>query len=338
MNTKIMRVVVTLFLNMLSISLITSTQVLAAEGLDLRPLINIRLNQLSESSQLVPEKALVTRRLVAPTEVSASAEYVSVGVALYPEFDRIPIVLEKVKFIRASFTVWTVAKDGTLGYTSFNDSGMSAFAHESGGTSGFVFTTASRTTITPNSPSGGSFRNVIVENVGAIYLSRKNLNFGSFPKWAYPKTDEGYQIDFAFDLEVTYNGITKRIVVNGDSGLTAKYLVSNKTPEIASIKPATGESAEVVATIGEDVRQFRMKWSSELGSLSEWQLILPPPTVQILSEGLAEWVLPEMPVSPARYYVLEWTPEPQFYVPQFPVYSPDTTVGIAEMAMKGLFP
>ncbi len=309
-----------------------------AQGLGFKSLMNIRIDQKSESSSLVPEIPLVTRRLVAPSGVAASAGFVSVAVALYPTFDGDPIVLDSVKFNRVSHWIWAVKKDGTLERTPFHDSSVSALAHESGATSGFVFTTASRASTEANSPPGGTFPGKTFDNVGAIYLSRKNLIFGAYPKWAIPKTEEGYQIDFAFDLDVTYNGITRNIIVDGDSGLTAKYLVSDKAPEIIGIKPATGESSEVITTSGEDVRQFRMKWASELGPLSNWQLILPPPTVQILSEGLAEWVLPDMPVSPNRFYVLEWTSEPQFYVPQFPVYSPDTTVGIAEMAMKGLFP
>lgn len=309
-----------------------------AQGLELRPLMNVRLNERSEAAQLVPEIPLVTRRLVAPSAMAGAATRISFAVALYPHFDREPIVLDSIKFKKVRHTIWRVKADGTLEYTPFNESSISALAHESGSTSGFVFTTASRSSTEPNSPSRGSLEDQTVNSVGAIYLSRKNMNFGPYPQWEVPGINEGYQMDVSFDVEVTYNGVTERIFVDGNSGLTAKYLVSEKTPEIIGIKPATDESAEVITTSGEDVRQFRMKWSSELGPLSSWQLILPPPTVQILSEGLAEWALPDMPVSPARYYVLEWTPEPQFYAPQFPVYSPDTTVGIAEMAMKGLFP
>lgn len=332
MKTRIKRVVITLFI--IATTIFGSTETFA-QTLKLRPVVNVRLDKYSESPSLVPEYPIITRRLVAPSRVMADAKYLSFGVALFPEVDGSPIGLTKVKFRRVSFQIWIVRSDGTLDYTSFSGNGLASFGHESGTNGGFIFTTATRNSVVPNSPSGGNFINATVNDVAAIYLSRMPMNFGPFPRWDIPKEGEGYQMDFKFDLDVTYGGVTRRIVVDGDDGLTAKFLVSDKMPEIIGMKPAISGEPEVITTKGEDVRQYRMKWSDTLRPQADWPYVTPPPTVQILLGGIAEWTLPEMPSTAQRFYVLEWTPEPQFYVPQYPVYSPDTEVALEELAKRG---
>lgn len=332
MKIKFMRVVITLIFVVLLVN-VSMGQV------TFRPLMNVTFDKPAESPVMVGDKPLVTRRIAAPSEKALTAAFVSFSAGLYPEIDGQPVVLDNVKFKRVSFTAWIVRKDGKLEYTGLDDVALVRFAHESNlAVNSGVFTTLSRETIAPNSPASGSFKNATVQNVGAIYLTRRNIHFGPAPYWPVPKLDEGYQMDFKFELEVTHLGVVQNVVIDGKNGLTAKYLVSDKTPEIVGLTAARSGSPEVVMTKGEDVRQFRMRWSENLGPGMVWQLILPPPTVEILQGGYANWVLPEMPATQSRYYVLEWTPDPQFHVPQYPIYNPDTTAGIEARIAAGNSP
>lgn len=308
-NILILRVVITLLF------LLTWVFSPARGELAFRSAVDMKADDQVLSSDLLPDRPLITRRLMVPSQIAPEKTFVSTGFGLYPYDDDVPVVLTSVKIRSIIVRILKVEPDGTMNSQNNNGIVMTVLVHEVPERNSCIFTTGSRFSSVPNSPAIGVSKTTTIKDVGSIYLTKFNIRFGDKPYMPYLKSGEAYQVEATFDMEVVHDSSTRRIEIGPAQGLAARYVVSDIMPQITAIRPAKDGSPEIVTVLGEDARLFRMKWSPTLSApITHWQLIIPPPTVTV-GEGISHWSLPDMADSLTRFYVLEWTGIPQFYSP-----------------------
>jgi len=288
--------------------LITFVQSALAGPIVTRPKLAIKSGQEVLWANLTPDQKTLKRLMIPPVAPSVPGAkpapvQIGTGIQLLFEKDGTPITLTSVMIEDLRFTWWILNADGTTSATNWYRKKITNFQHEGGPYALCVYTTQSRGSPTPNSPSSGPWTGQTVKNVASFYITRLDEAIGStvipYPK----KMGGGLQLDLYIQLSVTYGGVTEQITLN-ESGTA---FISDQYPSV-TVTPACKDPEGIcrVLATGPNKEFFALQQSHTCNG-SDW-VTVPRTALNFtaLSEG-HKWSLSEV-TADCRFFRLIYDP------------------------------
>ncbi len=248
-----------------------------------------------------------TAKLMATPEQSPKIQFVSSGykITFEDSLTGLPVVVSQCAILDARIKYTRVFKDVKTTVLSYR---LDSFASESISTNGLaLFMTASPTSTTPVSPIFGTYRERMVDQVGAVYCTRMVIyQMLAPPQYRPSLPEETNLIQFSISLVYKHQGVNYLKALTFDD-ITTSYKVTEFLPQIRLVsveRPSVYSTEECVEGTGEFLHLFRLQWSCDLAQ--KWQDVDVSPTA---TANGCRWDVTMLSPAPCRFYRLIQDPK-----------------------------